>query len=404
VNYNEALAWLYGLQQFGIKLGLENIERLIESLGLSTVDARVIHVAGTNGKGSTCAMIAAIFRAAHHRTGLFTSPHLITFRERIQVDGVMIPPDRVAEALTKIRDSTANWNPLPTFFEIATALALMHFKRELCEIIVLETGLGGRLDATNAVRSDVAVITPVALDHQSWLGQSIAEIAGEKAGIIKRNSRVVLARQLPDAERVIRERARDYNATLEFVSPSPDVPVVALQGEHQKGNAALAIAAVKALDAETTDDAITRALANVIWPARFQRWNDQITIDGAHNPAGAQVLVDTWRAAFPGQRATLIFGALQDKPAAELLTVLLPIASAIFLPAIRSERATSPAELAEIARAIARETLIHICSSFPEALVTAQENSARILITGSLHFAGEALATLQGAELEECAQ
>ncbi|PYJ44556.1 MAG: bifunctional folylpolyglutamate synthase/dihydrofolate synthase, partial [Verrucomicrobia bacterium] len=176
MNYREALAWLYSTQRHGIKLGLENIRRLLGELELS-FPAQVIHVAGTNGKGSVCAMAEAICRAAGHLTGLFTSPHLVSFRERIQVDGEMIAEEKVANGLTEIRDLISTWDPHPTFFEIATALALRHFDKTGCEILILETGMGGRLDATNAVPSSVSVITPIDFDHEKWLGYSIAEIA-----------------------------------------------------------------------------------------------------------------------------------------------------------------------------------------------------------------------------------
>ena len=205
LSYKQALAWLYGLQRFGIKLGLENIRRLLdECLGAAASSAvairrspntspKVIHVAGTNGKGSVCAMIDSICRAQGYRTGLFISPHLITFRERIRVNGEMISEDAVADGLTIIRDLVADWDPHPTFFEVTTALALKHFGDAKIEIAILETGLGGRLDATNAVQSDVSVITPIGLDHEEWLGNTLSEIAGEKAGIIKPGLPVVSA-------------------------------------------------------------------------------------------------------------------------------------------------------------------------------------------------------------------
>ncbi|MEY2541868.1 MAG: dihydrofolate synthase / folylpolyglutamate synthase, partial [Verrucomicrobiota bacterium] len=218
MNYRDALAWLYGLQLFGIKLGLENIWRLIDALHVDLGEARVIHVAGTNGKGSVCAMIDSIARAQGCRSGLFTSPHLISFRERIRVNGEMISEDTVASGLTEIRDLVASWDPHPTFFEITTALALQYFANAKIDIVVLETGLGGRLDATNAIYSNVAVITPIDLDHQKWLGDSLEQIAGEKAGIIKGKAPVVSAPQLPQAEDVIRARAAECNTSVQFVS------------------------------------------------------------------------------------------------------------------------------------------------------------------------------------------
>ena len=198
INYREALAWLYSLQRFGIKLGLENIERLLEELSkrgvLQAAPWKVIHVAGTNGKGSVCAMIDSICRAQGYRTGLFTSPHLVTFRERIRVNGDMISEEAVADGLTTIRNLVANWDPHPTFFEVVTALALKHFSDTRVKIAILETGFGGRLDATNAVQSDVSVITPIDFDHEKWLGKTIPEIAAEKAGIIKPGVPVFLRR------------------------------------------------------------------------------------------------------------------------------------------------------------------------------------------------------------------
>ena len=182
LSYKQALAWLYGLQRFGIKLGLENIRRMLDELGLGSArgsravfggspntSAKVIHVAGTNGKGSVCAMIDSICRAQGYRTGLFISPHLVTFRERIRVNGEMISEHAVADGLTIIRDLVADWDPHPTFFEVTTALALKHFGDAKIDIAILETGLGGRLDATNAVQSDVSVITPIGFDHEEWL-------------------------------------------------------------------------------------------------------------------------------------------------------------------------------------------------------------------------------------------
>jgi dihydrofolate synthase/folylpolyglutamate synthase len=230
LNYKQALAWLYSLQRFGIKLGLENIRRLLDELSRSggfqtavgdleiALPCKVIHVAGTNGKGSVCAMIDSICRAQGYRTGLFISPHLVTFRERIRINGEMISETAVADGLTMIRALIADWEPHPTFFEVTTALALKHFRDAKIDVAILETGLGGRLDATNAVQSDVSVITPIGLDHEEWLGHTLAEIAGEKAGIIKPGVAVVSAPQRPEAEHVIRARAAECGAPLQSIN------------------------------------------------------------------------------------------------------------------------------------------------------------------------------------------
>ena len=337
-SYEEALAWLYGTQLFGIKLGLESVSRLLTELKVPNPDQRIIHVAGTNGKGSVCAMIDSMLRAQGYRTGLFTSPHLVTFRERIQINGEQISEDDVALGLTNIRDLIADWDPHPTFFEIVTALALLHFRERAAEFIVLETGMGGRLDATNATQPIVSVITPIDLDHQKWLGDTLSEIAGEKAGIIKPKTPVVSAMQLPAAEAVIRARAKDCDAPLQFVRENYPGGV-ALNGAHQQQNAALAIAALRAAEVAIGEESIARGLASVSWPARFQRWDEQTIIDGAHNPAGARILAETWQRIFPGERASIILAVLQDKDVAGIVRALFPIAQRFLLPKIRAVRA-----------------------------------------------------------------
>jgi len=404
VKYEEALAWLYSLQRFGIKLGLENIRRLIAEMRVDLGGARVIHVAGTNGKGSVCAMIDSICRAQKYRTGLFISPHLVTFRERIRIDGEMISENEVAAGLTSIRKLVADWEPHPTFFEIATALALKHFIEATIDIVILETGLGGRLDATNAVQSNVAVITPIALDHEKWLGDSLEKIANEKTGIIKAQTPVVSAPQLPEADKAIRGRATECEAPLEFVEQVYDKSPIALRGEHQKLNAAIAIAAIRAANVEIDEAAVTRGLATVEWPGRFQCWDKRTVIDGAHNPAAARILTQTWRQIFGDERATLILAILSDKDLHGICEALAPIADLVLLPNIRSERAADPTELSKILVDLGRKA--EIFSSFADAFGKAREQRDPILITGSLHFAGEALANLTGkpAAFEECNQ
>jgi dihydrofolate synthase / folylpolyglutamate synthase len=418
LTYKEALAWLYGLQRFGIKLGLENIERLLDELsrrsdlqtgpgGLQAAAPwKVIHVAGTNGKGSVCAMIDSICCAQGYRTGLFTSPHLVTFRERIRVNGDMISEDAVANGLTSIRNLVANWDPHPTFFEVVTALALKRFADANVEIVILETGLGGRLDATNAIQSDVSVITPIDFDHEKWLGKTISEIATEKAGIIKPKVPVVCAPQRAEAEEAIRVRAAECRASLHFVTNSYDETPIALAGLHQKQNAALAIAAICTTKMDVDSSAIARGLACIEWPARFQRWDKRTIIDGAHNPAAARLVAQTWREIFGDQRATVILAILADKNLRAICEALAPISESVLLPKIRSERATTPEELAKILANITPPLPYSIVESVDQALTLARSKPNPILITGSLHFAGEVLAHLRGepAAFEECAQ
>src|SRR4029077_5616514 len=380
--------------------GLENIRRLLDQLSrkgdLQIADGsletaapwKIIHVAGTNGKGSVCAMIDSICRAQGYRTGLFTSPHLVTFRERIRVNGEMISEDAVANGLTAIRDLVRSWDPHPTFFEIATALALKHFSDTTIDIAILETGLGGRLNATNAVQSDVSVITLIDFDHQQWLGQSLREIATEKAGIIKSKIPVVSAPQAPDAEKVIRTRAAECEAPLQFVNDSYRKTSVDLSGEYQKQHAALAIAALRAAKVDIDDSSIARGLASVDWPARFQRWDERTVIDGAHNPAAAHILAETWREIFSDHRATLILAILSDKDLRGICEALTPITDSVLLPKIRSERAAPPNELAEILSAITPPLPYFTPPSIAAAIDSARAKPNPILLTGSLHFAG----------------
>jgi dihydrofolate synthase/folylpolyglutamate synthase len=404
-TYQGTLAWLYGLQRFGIKLGLENMHRLVSELNVAP-DARVIHVAGTNGKGSVCAIADAICREAGLRTGLFTSPHLITFRERIQVNGRLLAEEDVRRGFTQIRQLIAEWDPHPTFFEVTTALALTHFAEQRADVVILETGLGGRLDATNTVSSTVSVITPIDFDHQKWLGDTIEQIASEKAGIIKPRTPIVCSPQCPPAEKVIQARAAECEAPIQFIRENYERTPLGLRGTHQKQNAAVAIAALRAAGLAISDAAIARGLISVQWPARFQRIDDRTIIDGAHNPAAAAALADTWREIFGNRRATIILAVLADKDIVGICRALAPIADHILLPPIRSERALGPDEIAKHLSTITPALQYSITPSLSDALLLARSKSPLILLTGSLHFAGEALAFLDGrsAAFEECGQ
>src|SRR5438552_2739652 len=417
-TYKEALAWLYSLQRFGIKLGLENTRRLLDELSRSggfqaavgdveiALPWKVIHVAGTNGKGSVCAMIDSICRVRGYRTGLFTSPHLITFRERIRANGEMISEEAAADGLTTIRNLVADWDPHPTFFEVTTALALKYFSETNIDVAILETGLGGRLDATNAIQSDVSVLTQIEFDHKEWLGNTLAEIATEKAGIIKPRIPVVAAAQRPEAEKVIRAQAADCEAPLQFVNESYDRSPIALRGHHQKQNAAVAIAALRAAEIDVDESTIVRGLATLDWPARFQKWDERTIIDGAHNPAAARALAETWREVFGDQRATVVLAVLSDKDLRGICEALTEIGDSMILPRIRSARAAAPEDLAKVVSTITPPLPYSIASTVADALALAHAKPNPIVITGSLHFAGEVLADLRGepAAFEECAQ
>src|SRR5262249_6929960 len=332
--------------------------------------------------------------------------HLVTFRERIRVNGDMISEDSVAHGLTTICNLVADWDPHPTFFEVATALALKHFSDRKVEIVILETGLGGRLVPTDAAQLDGYVITTIDFDHENWLGKTISEIAAEKAGIIKQEIPVVSAPQRAEAEKVIRMRARECESPREFVTKPYDRTAIALAGSHQKQNAALAIAALRVAKIDVGDSAIAQGLVSIEWPARFQQWDERIIIDGAHNPAAARTLAETWRENFGTQRATLILAILSDKNLRGICEALAPISESVLLPEIRSERAADPNVIAKIFATISPALPCSIPRSVDEALALARETPNPILIAGSLHFAGEVLAHLRGepASFEECAQ
>ncbi len=392
MTFDESLEWLYSTQFFGIKLGLDNTRRLLGHLGSPEKRLRIVHVAGTNGKGSTCAMMDSIFRAAGLRAGLYTSPHLCDFRERVRVDGEPISVEAAAGTLTRLHDLCRDWPHPPTFFELTTVLALDHFAREKCDVVILETGMGGRLDATNTVTPVVSVITPVAMDHAEWLGDSIEKIAVEKAGIIKPGVPVVSAAQTPEAAEVLRNRARECGSVLTFVE-RPHAGGVGLKGPHQKGNAALALAAVRAAGFVPDENALLCGLRDVVWPARFQQIGERIVVDGAHNSHAALTLVETWREEFGDRKAAVVFGALRDKDYTAMLGILSEIAGSFLFVPVDSPRSADPGELAA---PCASENY----PSLRAALEAAMAGTAPVLITGSLFLAGEALALLEDLRRE----
>ncbi|RYD40619.1 MAG: bifunctional folylpolyglutamate synthase/dihydrofolate synthase, partial [Verrucomicrobiaceae bacterium] len=332
MNYREAIDWLFSTQMFGIKLGLEGPRQLLkEYLAYPAHNVTVIHVAGTNGKGSTCAMIDSIARACGRRCGLFTSPHLIDYRERIRVTGQEIPEDDCATMLTELRVICERLEHHPTFFEITLALAMRWFRLKECEIIVLETGMGGRLDATTAVPADVCVITPIGLDHTQWLGDTQEKIALEKAGIIVQGKPVISSPQEPAVERVLEQEANALRAPLEFISePMLGYPM-SLAGDHQKWNAALAVAAAYRAGLPLSSDTVGYGLSHTTWPGRFERIKPGVVLDGAHNAQSAEVLAATWRQQYPGKKAALVFSAVAGKEIGKILEYLAPLASKVFI-------------------------------------------------------------------------
>lgn len=394
MTYPEALDWLYATQQFGIKLGLDQPRRLLrETLAFPKSGTQVIHVAGTNGKGSTCAIIDALGRACGTRTGLFTSPHLIDFRERIQVSGQDIPEATTAKYLTDLKHLCAGWEHHPTFFELTLTVAMRHFREQNCELIILETGMGGRLDATTAVPADLAIITPIGLDHTQWLGDTIEEIAGEKAGIIAPQKPVISSNQTPAVMGVIEQEANSQRAPLEVVPNTLTGYYINIPGPHQQQNAAVALAAAHQIKLPINSDIVRHALNSVTWPGRFERIpNSNIILDATHNPHAAEALVATWQQEYPDQKATLIFGAVEGKSTTEVLRLITPISNHIHFTPVNSPRSLSADEWLQALPDNAPPYTIH--RSLEEAMSTTANLTSPLLITGSLFLVGQAKALL----------
>jgi len=397
MDYPEALRWLYGTQMYGVRPGLETIRKLCDALQIRTEaapDRTIFHVAGTNGKGSLCAMLDSMCCESGRKTGLFTSPHLVSFRERIKVNGHLISKDDALAGLTALREASEKIDPAPTFFEIVTALALRHFQNEGCEIVVLETGMGGRLDATNVVTPTVAAITTIDLDHQQWLGDTLTAIAKEKAGIIKRGVPVVSSPQAPDAAEVLRRTCMTERAPLTFVDrPLEENWKLGLLGSHQRWNAAQALDTLNAARLDLNEEAVRRGLKNVRWPARFQVLGN-IVIDGAHNPAAAGRLALTWREVYGSEKAAVILGILGDKDVAGICRMLAGLAEVFYVVPVQNPRC---APLATVMSHLVKEApgvVVKMCSTLGEALEAAERSSRNVLITGSFFLAGEALGML----------
>ncbi len=410
LSYRETLDFLYGLQRFGIKLGLTNIRSLLERLGHPEKSCQIVHVAGTNGKGSVCAGVAGLLQAAGRRTGLYTSPHLHAFGERIRVNGECIPE---AEVVRLTRELRALSSDIPaTFFEFTTALALRYFQERQVEWAVLEVGMGGRLDATNTVCPRVTVITPVSLDHAEHLGSDLAAIAREKGGIIKPGVPLILGPQAPRAAREIEALARavgapvqkfgrDFSVTLagdqfDFRGRRFFLPGLSprLAGAHQRENLSLALAVAEELQPlvpELNEAILRRSIAQVTWPGRLEWFpgRPSVLLDGAHNPAGA--------AALAAHLAGLDLGALPwiiglsgDRRPGEILAPWLPHMAAAYVVEPRADKVVPAREIAAFLQG--RGKPVYLFASPEAALIaaTGEWPQAPLVVTaGSLYLAAD---------------
>jgi dihydrofolate synthase/folylpolyglutamate synthase len=406
--YKEAIEFLYSLRLFGTKLGLENTFRLAAQAGNPQERLRFIHVAGTNGKGSTCAMLESIYRAAGLKTGLFTSPHLVSFCERIQVNRNPILEQDVVRLVSEmqplLKESSADAHP--TFFEAITVMALKYFDETGCDIVIWETGLGGRLDATNIVTPLASVITNVQYDHQPWLGDSLDKIAFEKAGIIKPGIPVISAADQPPALETIQRIAQSQRAPLIVVSDKQFSTFANIQlpllGDHQRLNAAVAIETVRALAnvIPVSDAVIRNGLETVSWAGRLQLVvapsGQRFLLDGAHNVDGAKALRKAVENLFPERPDALVLGILRDKDCQQICETLAPLADVIYVCPVDTERTAPPESLERFCTESNPAARVVICASLEEALNRASGHRF-VLITGSLYFVGQAIEALKAA-------
>ena len=422
MNYPDSVQFLYALgnEIQTAKLGLDRIRTVLDALGRPQDRLRFVHAAGTNGKGSTCAMIESGLRAAGLRTGLFTSPHLAEPTERIRVNGQPVSSARFAEAFDRVHRAVEDLLAAgsidlhTTYFETVTAMALTLFSDERLDIVVLETGLGGRLDATNVVIPELCIITPVDFDHEALLGKSLEAIAGEKAGILKPGVPAVFAHQRPEPAAALARRAaelaipvdrrEDWTVSdLEIdawqsrfrLTGSRELQIVCpLAGAHQVENAVIAAMALVRLGLPSP--AIETGIAAAVWPGRLERvsLHPEIVLDGAHNPAGARALAAHIERFYNQRRVRLIFGAMRDKAIAEISAILFPLAAEIIGTAPAQARALSP----DVFRRVAPHPNLRIARTLAEALemVAGAADDDVVFVTGSLFLVAEARAMIGG--------
>ena len=419
-----ALEQLYGLERFGIKLGLENIRRLLALVGDPQAGLQAVHVTGTNGKGSVCAYVASALRKAGYRVGLYTSPHLVRFNERIQVDGVRISDEDLLrlwdgiQPAMKAMDGDRAVNR-PTFFEVTTAMAFEYFREQKVDVASIEVGMGGRFDATNVIDGRVAVIARVGLEHTEHLGRTVDRIAREKAGIIKPTSRVVTVEQ--EALPVIEQRCHELEVPLSVVGRDVTVERISqdlsgqrlvirgpfgeidvrtpLLGSFQVENVGLAVAALMELRTSgfpVPDAAIAEGIASTEWPGRLQRIRGDplVLVDGAHNGPAAAALASAYAELFPARKCILVTGILADKDLPSIASSLGPLANRVIACRPKSHRAYHPEEVASAFRRYAPAEVVPSVADAIDRALTEAATGDIVLITGSIYTAGEALAHL----------
>ena len=426
ITYSEAIDYIYDLTKYGIKLGLKNINYLLYLLGEPHKKLKIIHVAGTNGKGSTCSSISSILQSDGYKVGLYTSPHLVDFAERIKINHKPIDRKKVSELLERIKPyiekvaNTPSYNH-PTFFEVITSMAFLYFFEEQVDFLVLEVGLGGRLDATNVCEPLISVITHIDYDHMDQLGNSLQEIAREKGGIIKPEGIVISSNQYEEVYNEIKKIAEEKNSLIYSVGREINYKIVKsdikgvifdlkgiyheyknlhtpLLGRHQADNSATAITAIEALKIRginITEKAIRAGLEKVKWTGRLEiiQHKPILILDGAHNPNGVKVVRDALKEIFSYHRLILVLAIFADKDYKKMIQIIVPNADLIIATKTENSRATSPRIIAKEAAKYIDQNKIIVTENIPQAINCALSNSKEddlICITGSLYTVGEA--------------
>ncbi|MCK5037915.1 MAG: hypothetical protein KAS16_02340 [Thermoplasmata archaeon] len=432
MNHEESLEWLYNLQYIGIKLGLDNTKALLSELGNPHDKLKIIHVAGTNGKGSVCAFLTSILTEAGYKVGTYTSPHLRHFGERIAINGFPMTEQELTGSIQRVKKKVEKLDKEDvkcTFFETATAMAFDHFSRRKVDFAIMEVGMGGRLDSTNVSDPIISVITSIGLDHTQHLGDVIEDIAGEKAGIIKKGRPVVCGIRDVEALKVIENKARKmkanmievhdihdahnietsiFGSTFKVTTPRSELAdiTIRLAGRHQIDNALIAIATVHELEKqgfEIPEEKLKKGLANTIWNGRLQvaRTSPLVIVDGTHNPPGARALEEFVSRELAGKRKIGIIGMLEDKDHVGIVKALEPVLDDIIITAPSYHRALKPETLA---KDISKD--IEVCQTVDKAIdkgLARAGNSSKnmVLITGSIFTASDALAHLDQLRISE---
>ncbi len=420
-EYDKCLDTMYALGRFGIVLGLSTMESILEKLGNPQNDFKCIHISGTNGKGSVASSLSNILTTGGSKTGLYTSPHLVTFNERFCIDGVQVTDDEIIEAY-RVVEAVNNGERSATFFEISTAMAFYLFSSRNVDYAVIETGMGGRLDATNIISPVLSIITNISVEHKAYLGDTLAEIAGEKAGIIKPGTPVVTGVKQKAALGAVEARAKEVSAPLYRFRNDFKVRRVnkegrftfyginnvwhnvetRLLGTHQVDNASLVLAACEVLNnnegLNLTEETIKNGLLTTSWPGRLEVVSDSpmTIVDGAHNLVAIRTLTEYLKTAFDGRKITLVTGVLDDKSYETMFKCILPICARVVITEAKSERSIPSEKLATAAKKYISDTTV--IKDISEAIQFAEKasfNDDVICISGSLYVVGEAKSFFQ---------